>query len=66
MTRTDVGQRERVNFYMDTQILDGLKKLAQLKNMTYSELIRQACREYVVREGARAIADQQTIRSIGQ
>ncbi len=51
MARTRMGNRERINFYFDEQVLDALKKIAVLKNTTYSELIREACWEYVVREG---------------
>lgn len=54
MTRTRVGDRIRVNFYFDQQVLDALRKLAELRNITYSELIRTACAEYVVRELPRA------------
>lgn len=64
MTRTSVGNRERVNFYFDKQIFEAMKKLAELKNLSYSELIRIACREYVVREGQKAIAEGKTIREI--
>ena len=64
MTRTRVGDRERINFYFDKQVLEALKKLAALKNTTYSELIRVATREYVVREGAKAIADGTIIKEV--
>ena len=64
MTRTRVGNRERINFYFDEQVLEALKKLAVLKNTTYSELIRIACREYVVREGQKAINDGTIIKEV--
>lgn len=64
MTRTRVGDRERINFYFDKQVLEALKKLATLKNTTYSELIRVAAREYVVREGTKAIADGSIIKQV--
>lgn len=64
MTRTRVGDRERINFYFDKHVLEALKKLATLKNTTYSELIRVAAREYVVREGAKAIADGTIIKEV--
>lgn len=64
MTRTRVGNRERINFYFDTQVLEALKKLAALKNTTYSELIRVAAREYVVREGTKAIADGHIVAEV--
>ena len=64
MARTRVGNRERINFYYDEQVLEALKKLAVLKNTTYSELIRIACREYVVREGQKAINDGTIIKEV--
>lgn len=64
MARTRVGNRERINFYFDEQVLEALKKLAVLKNTTYSELIRIACREYVVREGQKAINDGTIIKEV--
>ena len=56
MSRTNVGERVRINFYFDAQIFDAMQKIAMLKNMSYSELIRVACRDYVVREAPGAMA----------
>ncbi len=64
MTRTKVGNRERINFYFDEQVLEALKKLAALKNTTYSELIRVAAHQYVVREGQKAITEGQIIKDV--
>lgn len=64
MTRTRIGNRERINFYFDEQILEALKNLAIMKNTSYSELIRVACREYVVREGQKAINDGSIITEV--
>jgi hypothetical protein len=62
MTRTSVGLRVRINFYFDSQVFEAMRKLAALKGVTYSELIRLACREYVIREGTKAIADNTIIK----
>lgn len=64
MTRTRIGDRERINFYFDKNLLEALKKLAALKNTTYSELIRVGMREYVVREGAKAIESGLIIKEV--
>lgn len=64
MTRTDVGERVRVNFYFDTTVFEGLKTLARLKNTTYSELIRVACREYIARELTKAKADNTNLKDL--
>jgi hypothetical protein len=50
MTRPRIGDRLRINFYFDAQIFEAMQKIAALQNTTYSELIRVACREYVIRE----------------
>lgn len=64
MTRTRIGDRERINFYFDKNLLEALKKLAALKNTTYSELIRVGMREYVVREGVKAIESGLIIKEV--
>lgn len=53
-----------MNFYFDEKIFEGMRRVAELKNTTYSELIRTACREYLVREAAKASADSKTIMEI--
>ncbi len=64
MARTKVGERIRVNFYFDAATFDALRRLATLRNTTYSELIRTSVREFVVREGQRAIDAGQIIKDI--
>lgn len=64
MVRTDVGERQRLNFYLDNSVFDSLRALALQRNMTYSELIRQACREYLVREGSKAAEENKVIKDI--
>ncbi len=63
--RTKVGDRIRVNFYIDSQIIDAMQKIAYLKNTSYSELIRRACLEYVVREAPAAMASAQALNGLG-
>ena len=65
MTRISVGTRERVNFYFDKPMFDALRRLAGLKNTTYSELIRVAVREYLIRESEAAVRADKAIREIG-
>jgi hypothetical protein len=64
MSRTKVGERVRINFYFDAEIFEALKQIAVLNNVTYSELIRMACREFVVREGPAAIAGKKIIKQV--
>jgi hypothetical protein len=66
MTRIKVGERVRINFYFDEEVFDAIKKIALIKNLTYSEAIRNACREYVVREAPAAIESAKLIKDAGK
>lgn len=64
MTRTRIGDRIRINFYFDTQIFEAMQKIAVIQNTTYSELIRVACREYVIREASGVMRGATAISSV--
>jgi metal-responsive CopG/Arc/MetJ family transcriptional regulator len=66
MSRTSIGQRVRINFYFDQQMLDALRQLATVKNVSYSELIRTACRDYVVREGSLIIQGAHVVKTMAE
>ena len=65
MVRIEVGNRERVNLYLDRAYLDAMKKLASLRNTTYSELIRTAVRDFIVREAPKAMQEINAIKEVG-
>ena len=54
----------KLNLYFQPQVLEGLKRVAAAKGTTYSELIRTACREYVVREGGRLVQEATVLRDL--
>ena len=62
--RNGVGNRERVNLFFDEEILAGLRTLAKIKQTTFSELVRVACREYVATEAQKAIEQQGFINKL--
>lgn len=64
MVRAYEGERTRVNFYFDTEVFEGMKTLARLSGTTYSELIRQACREYIARHTAQAAQQNQQLKDL--
>lgn len=64
MVRAYEGDRVRVNFYFDREVFDGLRKLASLSNTTYSELLRQAAREYIARHTPQAQADHTKLKEL--
>lgn len=65
MTRTSAGNT-KINIYFNDQVLDALKKLALARGTTYSELIREACRSYVLKEAPKIIDETKTIKAVGK
>lgn len=63
MVRTS-QERIRINIYFQERVLEGLRRLATARGTTYSELIREACREYVIREGGRVLKDNVTLKEL--
>lgn len=64
MSRTSVRGRERLNLYFDANVLEALRRIAEARGTTYSELIRQACREYVLTQGGRTVQEVQAMKEM--
>ena len=64
MARTPIGERIRINCYFDAEILQAMRQIAALKNSTYSEMLRIAAREFVVREAHNAMASKTAIQTL--
>lgn len=64
MSRTNVGNRVRVNFYFDDEMFEALRALARHSQTTYSELIRIACRQYLIAEGQKALTGKNIIEGL--
>lgn len=56
MTRPSTG-KSKINIYMDDRILEGLRRIGEQRGITYSELIRDACRKYVFAEGGKVVQE---------
>lgn len=56
--------RKKINIYFQENVLEGLRRLAEARGTTYSELIREACRQYVVNESGKVIADNTILRNL--
>jgi len=56
-----MADKIKVNIYMSPDMLKVLKKLAQMRDVAYAELVRTACREYIVKNAAQIQADRSTI-----
>lgn len=64
MTRQTIGQT-RINFCVHKPVLEALKHIARLRGTTYSDLIRVACREYVLKYAEKAITEEGAIKAMG-
>lgn len=65
MVRLSTGST-KINVYMPDNVLAALKKLAEMKGTTYSELIRVAAQQYVVREGPKMIQEAKQIAATAE
>lgn len=64
MVRTSTGQ-VRINFHIQPDVLAALKRIASLRGTTYSDLIRLACREYVLAHAKQAARDHNELKEVG-
>lgn len=56
MTRPSTG-KTKVNIYFDDRILEALRRIGEARGITYSELIREACRRFVFTEGGKVVQE---------
>jgi hypothetical protein len=56
MTRPSTGKR-KVNIYFDERMIEILRRIGETRGVTYSELIREACRRYVYEEGGKVVQE---------
>lgn len=65
MTRASAGN-EKINIYFNAKVLEALKRLALARGTTYSELIRQASMEFVLREGPKIMEEIRAVKEIAK
>lgn len=65
MTRPSAGNT-KINIYFNERVLDAMRKLAAAKGTTYSELIREACAHYVIKEGPKIVTDTRAIKEFAK
>ena len=65
MTRVSAGNT-KINIYFNDAVLAALKKLALARGTTYSEMIREACREFVLREGPKVLGEVKAVKEIAR
>lgn len=65
MTRAPAGN-VKINIYFSEQVLEALRAMARKRGTTYSELIREACRAYTLKEGPRVVEEARTIKELSR
>lgn len=65
MSRTSTGNT-KINIYFNDQVLEALKKMAIARGTTYSELIREAARDYVLKKAPQILDETKTIKGYGK
>lgn len=65
MVRTPTG-RTRINYHEHPAVLEALKRIATLRGTTYSDLIRVATRDFVLRQGQKVQAETAEIAELGK
>jgi len=56
MTRPSTG-KTKVNIYFDDRMLEALRRIGEARGITYSELIREACRKFVFDESGKVVQE---------
>lgn len=59
-----MGDKVRINLYIGQDLIKALKKLAEALDVSYAELIRSACRDYVIRNHERLEAERRKISEV--
>lgn len=65
MTRSTAGNT-KINIYFNAQVLSALKRLALARGTTYSELIREATRDFVLKEGPKVLGELKAVKEMGK
>ena len=59
-----MAEKVKVNIYMSPDMLAVLKKLSAKREVPYAELVRTACREYIVANAATIMQDAKTFEGM--
>jgi 16S rRNA U516 pseudouridylate synthase RsuA-like enzyme len=65
MTRTTAGN-SKINIYFNDGVLKALKVMARAKGTTYSELIREASRQFVLKNAAEMVGAAESIKKVAK
>lgn len=56
MTRPASG-KTKINLYFDDRVLEALRRIGASRGVTVSEMVREACRQYVFKEGGKVVQE---------
>lgn len=56
--------RVKVNLFLQADVLAAMKKMATIRGTTYSDLVREACRRFVVAEASKLIEEQKQLDAV--
>lgn len=59
-----VADKVKINLYMSADLLAAMKKLAARRDQSYAELVRTACRDYVIAHAQTIIKSSKTMETI--
>ena len=54
----------KISIYFDERILEGMRRIGEARGVTYSELIRLACRNYVIAEGGKVVQELTEVKRL--
>jgi hypothetical protein len=63
MVRTK-NDRIRLNLYFDNPVFEALRRISEARGQTYSEVIRIACRDYVLLQGGKVVKEVVTMKEL--
>lgn len=59
-----MADKVKVNIYMSPEMLSALKKLADLQDRPYAELVRTACKEYILANAKKIAAEREQLGAV--
>jgi metal-responsive CopG/Arc/MetJ family transcriptional regulator len=63
VTRPSTGKK-KINIFFDEKMFEALRRIGEARGVTYSELIREACRQYVFKEGGKVVQEAVEYRKL--
>lgn len=65
MTRVTAGN-SKINIYFNDGVLKAFRVMARARGTTYSELIREACRQFALKNAAEIVGAAEMIRKVSK